>query len=84
MSTDHLHAPKTKATIRKVGDVMAHQIAPLFTKGALVTIIVRFPDNDEADFFMADRSETLPELRRFLQRCEGRDQLEHDTEGEKR
>jgi hypothetical protein len=79
MSTEHLKQPRTQAAMRRIGQVMASQIAPTFQKGALVTVIVRFPDNDEADFFMSDHAETVHELRRFLDRCEGRECLEHET-----
>lgn len=79
MSTKHLQKPKVQAAMQKVGAIMADRITPLFKPGALVTVIVRFPDNDEADFFMSDRAETLADLRRLLERCEGREGLEHDT-----
>lgn len=79
MSTKHLQTPKVQATMQKVGAIMADRLAPLFKTDALVTVIVRFPDNDEADFFMTDRAETLADLRRFLDRCEGRERIEHDT-----
>lgn len=79
-SNEHMKQPKTQAAVQKVGAIMADRIAPIFTKGALVTVIVRFPDNDEADFFMSDRAESIAELRRFLDRCEGREGLERDTE----
>lgn len=79
MSNAHLKTPKVQATMERVGAIMADRLAPLFKPGALVTVIVRFPDNDEADFFMCDRAETLADLRRFLDRCEGRKGLEHDT-----
>jgi hypothetical protein len=79
VSNEHLKSPKVRRTMESVGAIMADRITPLFTAGALVTVIVRFPDNDEADFFMSDRAETLADLRRFLDRCEGRDGLEHDT-----
>lgn len=72
--------PKIRSVMQKVGAIMADRITPLFHKGALVTVIVRFPDNDEADFFMSDRAETIPDLRRLLDRTEGRDGVEHDTE----
>lgn len=76
MSTEHLQSPKVQATMQKVGAIMGHLIAPLFTPDALVTVIVRFPDNDEADFFMFDRQETIADLRRLLDRCDERDQLD--------
>lgn len=81
MSTTPLKMPKVQATMQTVGTIMANRLAPLFKPGALVTVIVRFPDNDEADFFMTDHDETLADLRRFLDRCEGRETLEHETEG---
>jgi hypothetical protein len=80
MSNSHLKQPKTQAAMTRIGEIMANQIAPTFKAGALVTVIVRFPDNDEADFFMSDRAESIGNLRRFLDRCEGREGLEHDTE----
>lgn len=79
MSTEHLNTPKVQRTMKAVCAVMADKLTPLFTTGALITVIVRFPDNDEADFFMSDRAETIAELRRFLDRCEGREALDHET-----
>jgi hypothetical protein len=76
MTAKHLQTPKVQATMQKVGAIMADRLAPLFKPNALVTVIVRFPDNDEADFFMSDRQETIAELRRFLDRCDKRDQLD--------
>jgi hypothetical protein len=76
MSTKHLQTPKVQATMQQVGAIMADRLAPLFKPDALVTVIVRFPDNDEADFFMSDRQETIAALRRFLDRCDKRDELD--------
>ncbi len=79
MTTDHLKSPKVQSVMRAVGAIMADELAPMFTPDALITVIVRFPDNDEADFFMADRAETIAELRRLLTRCEARDELNVET-----
>jgi len=71
--------PKTLAAMNKIGNVMATHIAPTFQAGALVTVIVRFPGEPECDFFMSDRSETISDLREFLDRCDKRGQLDHMT-----
>lgn len=80
MSAEHMKTPKVQDAMARVGQVMADKIAPIFKSGALVTVIVRFPDNDEADFFMTDRAETLEDLKHFLTRCEGRERVSHTTE----
>ena len=81
MSAAHLNKPKTQAAVTRISNIMANQIAPVFTEDALVTVIVRFPGEPECDFFMSDRMETIPDLRALLDRCEQRDELDHTTAG---
>lgn len=78
-TADHLRKPKTQAAMQRIGAIMADRIAPTFQAGALVTVIVRFPNEPECDFFMSDRAETITEIRALLDRCESRAELDHTT-----
>jgi hypothetical protein len=76
---DHLRTPKVQRAVQNVGDIMANHLAKQFTSDMLITVIARCPTNPEADFFMSSKGETLADLRALLERCEKREQLEHET-----
>jgi len=79
MSTQHLRRPKVQRAIENVGQIMANHLARQFTPDMLITVIARCPTNPEADFFMSSEGETITDLKALLDRCEGREQLEHDA-----
>lgn len=66
MATD-----KLQNVWERTQDILTHQIRPMWNAPVEVTLIVRLPGNDEADFLMTTEKD-LADLKALLERSEKR------------
>lgn len=61
------------ALLNRLAGVLMKHVEPIFEADALVTLIVRFPGNDEADVLVT--ADSIGGIEALIERCKSRDEV---------